>query len=609
MKVAIIDSGISSGNPIFQGRVFQGYSIKKNENSFYKDPDDIEDELGHGTAIAGILNSAVPNIELIIIKIFYNGEFETDEDILYYAMEQALTEPCDIILLSLGISSMDTFNIKRFNDLCDRANSNGKVIISALDNEGSISYPACFPSVIGVDGDDSISRTDVYDIVESDGTVDFFAKSGVQRVAWTSPIYKLVTGTSFAAVHIVVQVCKKIHNNTYLSKQFVIDALRSDARRIISIPNQPYKYHSKIQSMHKVAVYPFNKEMHSIIRFSEKLPFEIIYVYDETKRGLVGRMTSSILFDKSFLDYRIRSIEEFIVATGEIDTLILGHVEEMNKKLGGDHLHSIISQCIKNNVSIYSFDKLERSEEIYSIYSDQETWHYWPDIAEQSVPKWRNGRLWQSCKPVIGIFGTSSKQGKFSLQLMMRFTLEEMGYKVGQLGTEPTAKLFGMNACYPMGYNEKLNWRNEAAVLLLNEIMHQIEMSDPDIVIVGSQSYTIPYDMLNIRNSTLKQAEFILGTRPDLMILCINPQDDLSYIKQTIQYLEALTSGKVVATVLFPVRLIQQWSGFGYKNIRLSAEEYDKCRKKFWVETELPCYALSEPSVRGLLEYIINTFL
>lgn len=39
-------------------------------------------------------------------------------------------------------------------------------------------------------------------------------------------------------------------------------------------------------------------------------------------------------------------------------------------------------------------------------------------------------------KPVIGVFGTSSKQGKFTLQLAMKSEFNRRGIGVDSIGTE-----------------------------------------------------------------------------------------------------------------------------------------------------------------------------
>jgi len=45
------------------------------------------------------------------------------------------------------------------------------------------------------------------------------------------------------------------------------------------------------------------------------------------------------------------------------------------------------------------------------------------------------GKLYKNDIPILGIFGTRSKQGKWSLQMELRKRLLADGYVVGLLGT------------------------------------------------------------------------------------------------------------------------------------------------------------------------------
>jgi uncharacterized NAD-dependent epimerase/dehydratase family protein len=106
-----------------------------------------------------------------------------------------------------------------------------------------------------------------------------------------------------------------------------------------------------------------------------------------------------------------------------------------------------------------------------------------------------------------------------------------------------------------------------------------------DIIIVGSQSGTIPYDTANIEQYPLKQIPFLLATHPDAIVLCVNPYDPIEYIKRTIQFLESSIECKTVAIVIFPMGYAGGWS-----------LEYG------------PKYALSDNKVAELKEIMSATF-
>ena len=83
-----------------------------------------------------------------------------------------------------------------------------------------------------------------------------------------------------------------------------------------------------------------------------------------------------------------------------------------------------------------------------------------------------------------------------------------------------------------------------------------------EIIITGSQANTIPTNNYNVVSFPIKQHIFPMGTNPILQaILCINPQDDLRYVINTIKYIEGVTSCQVIGLVLFPMMLSNDWKG------------------------------------------------
>ena len=149
----------------------------------------------------------------------------------------------------------------------------------------------------------------------------------------------------------------------------------------------------------------------------------------------------------------------------------------------------------------------------------------------------------------------------------MREILLKQGYNVGQIGTEPSAQLFGIDYCYPMGYNSSVYITGYDTIRYLNYIENDLCEQCKDIIIVGSQSGTVPYDFGNISQYTIPQYELLMGANPDCVILCINPFDEIDYIKRTVNYIESIIDCKVIALVVFPMTLNNNWLGI-YGNKR-----------------------------------------
>ena len=74
----------------------------------------------------------------------------------------------------------------------------------------------------------------------------------------------------------------------------------------------------------------------------------------------------------------------------------------------------------------------------------------------------------------------------FSLQLLLRKKFLEEGYEVGQISSEPSGGLFGMDYCFPFGYSVKTDIVRKKMVEYINLLMHNMD-SDKELIIVGCQ--------------------------------------------------------------------------------------------------------------------------
>ena len=158
------------------------------------------------------------------------------------------------------------------------------------------------------------------------------------------------------------------------------------------------------------------------------------------------------------------------------------------------------------------------------------------------------------------------------MQLELRKRFINNGYRVGQLGTEPNALLFGMDEIYNFGFNATVHIAGFNAVTYVNELMYRIERKNPDIIITGSQSQTVQYSSGNIGFYPVAQYEFLLGVQPDTILLCVTVGDDIEYVQRTIQFLRAVNKCKILGIVLFP---------FKFKNVMgyLASHKYDIDKK------------------------------
>jgi len=603
VKIVIIDSGINLNHPKIKHLNIKGFSINGSNNDYYVIANHINDNIGHGTAITFIINKLLPSSEIIMVKVF-DELLNVKNEKLLYALEYIHKNiDCDIVHMSLGMRVCD--DIGSLKSICDMLSEKGTIIVSAFDNEGAVSYPADFPSVIGVD--QSLNCSKDYDIeyIQAGKGINVLAKGVGQKLPWVDPPYVLQAGSSYSAAYVTGFVGKIISAGN--SKEDIMNLLKQNAKKKYSVNVKNNSNFFNISTINKAICFPFNKEIHSMIRFDEMLQFELVGVYDTKYGGKLNRSVSTFIGSDVSKEYLLQDIKQ-VDWNGYFDTVIIGHTNIINEKTNEDYLDFILDKCIAHNKNVYCLDDLTPYMSKVNKLKEKRLFAQYPKVSIENFTEYPLGKLRVIGKPVVGIFGTSSKQGKFTLQLKLRKKFLEDGYVVGQLGTEPSSLLFGFNEVYPMGYNSTVTVSGFDAVQVLNVMMGSIEDKNPDIIIVGSQSGTVPYSTFNLTYYTTPQIEFLLGTQPDAIILCINSNDDIQYIKRTLYTLEGLVSSKVIGIVIYPfekeVSVLH-----GVKMKMISKEMQDEFKRDISSKLQINTYFLNdEVDIQNLYTSIINFF-
>jgi len=155
--------------------------------------------------------------------------------------------------------------------------------------------------------------------------------------------------------------------------------------------------------------------------------------------------------------------------------------------------------------------------------------------------------------PIVGVFGTSHNQGKLTAQLALRRRLQKEGYQVGHVGSNAVCALLTNGVCVPwtpvpVSYADYVAYVRTAVATVFQ--------SRPHIIIAASQGGVVPPILYNLHDVTAKNRPpdytlpaiaFLMGSRPDALVLTINTTDDEAYVERTISALEAISRKRVVA--------------------------------------------------------------
>ena len=230
VTVAVIDTGIDTDHPEFAGKISE-YSYNASEDKIVKDYDIsvIEDEQGHGTAVAGVIAAQfdgvgtigiAPDVTLIVIKAECdeNGNFKRTSDLvfgLYYAIERDV----DVVNMSFGTGE------NAFASATQLAIDSDIICVAAAGNKSTseLTWPAADENVIGVgalaDGSWELAEYSNYGEnvnVVAPGTVYTTAIGGG---------YGTINGTSFSSPITAGVIALYLSQNRYQEFRNVTEVL------------------------------------------------------------------------------------------------------------------------------------------------------------------------------------------------------------------------------------------------------------------------------------------------------------------------------------------------------------------------------------------------
>ena len=220
--VAVVDTGISAGHPLFEGRVAKGGKDYVNNDDdpaddnrlgYDKNGNDIVTNTYHGTHVSGTVVDCTPglNVKIMPIKVL-NDHGSGDNLWIAKGIKRAVNKGAKVINLSLG---------GRHNKVLDRAIEyaldHGVTVVVAAGNDSKNTKKTC-PAhlaeaiVVGaVDDDDEKAHFSNYG-----SSVDVVAPGVDIESAMPDDDYQTHDGTSMAAPHIAAAAAMiKLRNPSY----------------------------------------------------------------------------------------------------------------------------------------------------------------------------------------------------------------------------------------------------------------------------------------------------------------------------------------------------------------------------------------------------------
>ncbi|MFC5703637.1 S8 family peptidase [Cohnella faecalis] len=226
--VAVVDTGVQSDHPDLKGRLVAGTNIVDPSSP----PDD---DVGHGTHVAGIIAAEVNNGEgvagmtwftkIMPVKVLDStgagSTYSVAEGVVW-----AVDHGANVINLSLGNYADAEF----MHDALKYAYDHGVVLVAASgnDNTDRPGYPAAYPEVLGVAATDPNEARAEYS--NYGDYIDIAAPGTSIASTYPGSRYASLSGTSMACPHVSALASLVRAANPKMTNAEVMDVLRRTAK-------------------------------------------------------------------------------------------------------------------------------------------------------------------------------------------------------------------------------------------------------------------------------------------------------------------------------------------------------------------------------------------
>jgi len=246
VRLAILDTGISTSNPEFAGRIVACHTEVQGTSS-------CEDDNGHGTHVAGIAGAAgintaargvAPNVQFLEDKVLDSNGGGSISQIIA-GIQWAINNGAKVISMSLSTSPADNggtssncdASFSSLSSAVRNAVADGVTVVAAAGNSGGqgMGAPGCLSSVIAVGAVDSTDTLASFSSVGAGMKDHGIVAPGVNIYStWLLSSYKTLSGTSMATPVVSGTVALLLSRNSTLTPAAVKRTLFATATCTIS---------------------------------------------------------------------------------------------------------------------------------------------------------------------------------------------------------------------------------------------------------------------------------------------------------------------------------------------------------------------------------------
>jgi 1,4-alpha-glucan branching enzyme len=299
----------------------------------------------------------------------------------------------------------------------------------------------------------------------------------------------------------------------------------------------------------RAAVFKYNKEFYSLLRFQHLTPYELQVVFDD---NISLEDASEFAQNDAKKIPVVNDIEK--IADFEFDVIILTCA--LNFETEVEYFKVLMQLALKKNIPVLSLYDDALQYDVFGGGEINEKNFYRIGLPPQKDIPVTTLSPEETAKNVLAVFGTDTVQGKFTTQLYLREALQKY-MRVAHWATEPTGGLLGAE----IGYSRIDESMSEKERVAFERASMKALAESCDLVITGGQNSIIfaPQDGNKEDNvSTLIFDTYL----PRYIVLTVSVDTALKQVEDSIAYIAELAAkhqitSRVVALAMMGGRKIR----------------------------------------------------
>lgn len=634
IKIALVDDGINPGQAQIKN-LAGGVRLRALGDKIEIDDCWASDcSNSHGTLCARLISHRVPDAALYSVRVL-DVRGHGHPLALIAAIKWCVEHQMNLVNLSLGTTGVN--NLGDLYAQCKAAMNAGVIMVAAAHGKGLRSFPSAFSETISV-GESPFYKE--YQFGHLPGQNPEFVACGNSLSIHTSHTVGPAcdhpwhssgsSGTSMAAARITGNAAALLQLKPGLDFPHFKSELAKRATGLFQASDKP---HTRVmqterlmpdngkRAISQVAVYPLDPHTEVLLANKDQFPFHIGCVVDPVHSSTAGK-DAGFLYDSG--DLGIPVVQDLDAISSEVETLIVGDLSALAKAERQEQLRPVLQWAVRNGRNVYSLgpeDVQANRELVEEARQKQLAFDSAGALGKHALNQTHAGRDVEV--PVVGIFGTSFNQGKMATQLALRRCLIKENYKVSLIGSNPLCVLLNNSFFMTQDQRSPYCLPNAQQFRVLEQSLYQATERQSQLILVGSQGPVVsfkPYSLKTLalqplmsdlpKEYTLPALTTLIATKPDAVILAVNPYDPEDYIRRTITTIEALGQTKVIALCM-PSRVAfeRPYQYAQRSGRRLELEELEILRSKYASAFQLPVFCQNHPEEQHrLAQLVINSF-